>query len=641
MLWLLPLLPGVCGAALWAAAPRSRAWLGGLAVAALATTLLLAALAAPGGWSGRIDWAGPLVLTAALPPMAAAMAMLVPAIALPIALYAAAHEAASGLARLVGLLLVFVGGMQLLVVAADLLTLLIGWELVGACSWALIAHRWRDAEPPAAGRYAFVTTRLGDLGLFLAAMAAFAGTGSFAYAALPGLEGPALQLFAFGILLSAAAKSGQVPFSPWLFRAMAGPTSVSALLHAATMVAAGAYLLIRLHPVLAEAPGFSAAAVAVGLVTALAGGIAAVLQGHAKKLLAASTSAQYGLMFVAVGAGYPLVALLHLGVHAAFKALLFLAAGLAERRAGTFALTRLGLGRALPWTALASAGAALALAGVPPFAGAWTKEAVVSAAHHTHLWAAGAAMLAGGLSAAYAARFQILAFAPRPRPPGRGAPDAAERAAVALLLALVLFLSALWLPAVQGAAARLLGGEIPALRPGESTVSLLLVALGLAAGTALARRAPTYGTGGGPARAAEWLGLPRLIQQVLVQPFERLCAAAAQVDDAVLDALPRTAARVGPALARRLGLADERAVDAGVEATAAGARGFARLSDRLGEAVADGLPEASARLVALGGADARKLQTGLSHHYYALLSGGAFVLVAALLLLSRCSLSPS
>src|SRR5699024_3437171 len=143
----------------------------------------------------------------------------------------------------------------------------IGWELVGACSWALIGHHWRDITNPRAGLYAFVMTRFGDLGLFLAAMAAFAGTGSFAYTALAQLDVPLLHLLVFGLLLSAADKSGQIPFAPWLFGAMAGPPSVSALLHSATMVSAGAYLLARLQPVLDRVEWFAPTTMTIGLTT--------------------------------------------------------------------------------------------------------------------------------------------------------------------------------------------------------------------------------------------------------------------------------------------------------------------------------------------------------------------------------------
>ncbi|MGR3523129.1 MAG: proton-conducting transporter transmembrane domain-containing protein, partial [Paracoccus sp. (in: a-proteobacteria)] len=242
-LWLVPLLPMLAGIAIAAFGPQSRRALAAISGGVLAATLILAVLAVAGGWTGALDWGGGIALTARLVPLSALILVMVPAVALPVTVHAALHEAQRGLPRLVGLMLLFTGGMVLVVAAADLLTLLIGWELIGACSWALIGHDWRDRDNPASGLYAFVMTRFGDLGLFLAAMAAFGATGSFAYDALGGLQGPALLIVAYGVLLSAASKAGQVPFSPWLFRAMAGPSSVSALLHAATLVAAGAYIL--------------------------------------------------------------------------------------------------------------------------------------------------------------------------------------------------------------------------------------------------------------------------------------------------------------------------------------------------------------------------------------------------------------
>ncbi|WP_349370098.1 proton-conducting transporter membrane subunit [Salinarimonas sp.] len=656
----LALLPALAGLALILVRLESRTALAWSAGAALGATLALAIAAAAAGWSGRLAWSDALVLEAALTPGSALVAILVPAIALPVVVYAAFHEARAGLARLVGLLLVFVGGMELLVVAADFLTLLIGWEIVGALSWALIGHDWREAENPASGLYAFVATRLGDLGLILAAIALFAGTGSFAYADLAALDEATLTLIAFGILLSAAAKAGQVPFSPWLFRAMAGPTSVSALLHAATMVAAGAYILARLQPSLAAAPGFSQATLAIGLVTAFAGGIVAVLQNHAKRLLAASTSAQFGLMLVAVGAGYPGVALLHLAAHAAFKALLFLAAGTAGERVGSFALDRMGLGRALPGVAVAAAIGAAALAAIPPLGAAWTKEEIVAAAGHADPLLAGAVMLAGALSAAYGARFLLLAYGPAENPPGGPAPSRTEVAAAWALALASVALGVLWLPGAHEPLATALGADLPRGAAWEAALSLVLVAAGLLAGRALARTTPALGTRGAPAAAAAWLGLPALIDAALVRPFLALADAADRVDRAVLDAIPGGAARTGrrlrdglAALDRRrvdaaprgiaglgraaaaaLARADGRVVDAGIRATAALAQAFAGLSDRIGERLADGLPTGATRLALLGGRDARRLHTGLSHHYYALGVAGAAVLVLLLLVLA-------
>lgn len=631
MLWWLALVPLLTGAAMLVSGVRGRLWLGAVAVAALLLTLALSVLGTIQGWSGSLSWSDVLRLQAALTPLSATVAILVPTIALPVLTYAAAHEHRPGLTRLMALLLVFVGGMELLVIADDLLTLLIGWELVGACSWALISHEWRDAENPRSGLYAFVATRLGDLGLFVAAMATFAATGGFAYDGLQTVRGPILFVIAFGVLLSAAAKSGQVPFSPWLFRAMAGPTSVSALLHAATMVAAGAYLLVRLHPMLSQADWFAAATIAVGLATALAGGLVALLQNHAKKLLAASTSAHFGLMFVAVGAGYPGVAVLHLVAHAGFKALLFLAAGVTGERVGSYALDRMQLGRALPVMTALSAVGTLALAGIPPLDAGWTKEAVISAASHQEKLLAAACMVAGGLSAAYAMRFQFLAYGFAAEPVQGQRPAIAEYVAMGGLAAFSLVLSVLWLPSAHDAVGRLLGAEIPPSKTAELVASLLLGGLGLLVGLLLVRRYPALGAGTRSRPVANWLGLPSLISAGVVRPFEKTAAATAWVDDRILDAGPRGVAGLARAISRSIALHDRHVVDRGIEWTAALGTWLARIGERIGERLADGLPEGAATIVGMSGRDARRLQTGMSHHYYALLAVGAAAMAAILI----------
>ncbi len=629
MLWALPLLPALAGLAIWAAGDGGRGRLGLMACGAAAALLLLAVAAAWQGWQGGLRWGAGLELRLALTPLSAVVAVTVPAVTLAVLAFAAAHEAPRGLARLLGIMLGFAGAMLLTVSADDLLSLLIGWEIMGATSWALIGHHWRDGENPASGLYAFIATRLGDLGLFLALMATWAGAGSLEFAALARLEGPALAVAAFGVLVAAGAKAGQVPFAPWLFRAMAGPASVSALLHAATMVAAGAYLVARLHPYLAPVPGWGAAVMALGLVTALAGGAVAILQGHAKKVLAGSTSSQLGLMFVAVGAGYPGIAIAHLVAHAAFKAPLFLSAGIAGKAAGTYRLSAMGFGRCLPVAAGLTVLAALALAAVPPLGAAWSKEQIVAAATHRSLWWGLAVMLAGALSAAYAARFWWLAFgmgdaAPQERP------GWAETAALGALALAGLALGVLWWPPVQQA----LPARLPEATPLETAVSLALVAAGLWAGLTLARRraAPQRQT-----QAANWLGLPDLIDKLAVRPFLRLAAGAARLDDRALDAIPRGAARGARRIARggrrfRGAMqADRGLLDAAVWQVARAARALARLSGDRGERLSDALPEGAARMTGQGGTDARRVQTGLSHHYYAIFTAGAALAILMLI----------
>ncbi|MEP7054230.1 MAG: proton-conducting transporter membrane subunit, partial [Actinomycetota bacterium] len=223
MIWLVPLFPIGCGIAVWCAGGRwSRGALARAAVAAILATLSVAVWAVSSGAAGVFRWGAGLDLTLAADGLSRVMALLVPVIAAPIVGYAAYHEPPRGLPRLIGLLTVFVGAMELLVLAGDLLTLLIGWELVGALSWALIGFEWREVHTVQAAAQAFVPTRFGDLGLFVAAGAAFAAGGSMRFSALTSMSGGNRNALVAGILLAAIAKSGQLPFSPWLFSAMAG-----------------------------------------------------------------------------------------------------------------------------------------------------------------------------------------------------------------------------------------------------------------------------------------------------------------------------------------------------------------------------------------------------------------------------------
>jgi NADH-quinone oxidoreductase subunit L len=632
-LWLLPLVPMCAAATIAVWRPVGRAVLCAVAAATLLLTVVVACMAAAAGWTATLDWGPHLQLRAALLPSSAVMTATVGAIALAVSAYAAWHEPQRGLVRLVALLLFFAGAMELLVIADDFLTLLVGWELVGACSWALIGHEWRTIEAPRSALFAFLATRLGDLGLFLAAMAAYAGGGSFAFDGLARLDAPSRALVAAGVLLCATAKSGQVPFSSWLFRAMAGPTSVSALLHAATMVAAGAWLLLRLQPALASVAWFGPAAVVVGVLTALAGGVVALLQCHAKKLLAASTSAQFGLMFVAIGAGYPGIALLHVVAHACFKASLFMAAGIAGERSGGYALASMRLGRALPIVAILAGIAALALAGVPPLGAAWSKEQIVATAMRTSPWAGVAVLLAGGLSAAYAARFQQGAFGRRDEKDlpaqRREPPHRVESSALAALALATLALSLLWVPALHERALDSLHAVFTHPSGWEMAASLAAVAIGAYAGFTLARRMPTLGERGVPAAASDWLGLPWLIDRGITRPvhgFARLLARA----DTVIDTLPGAAAHAVGRTARLLEFLDQAGIDRGVQGIAATGTWLARIGDRFGEVLADGLARGPAWLSAAGGRDLRPLQSGMSHQYFAGMAAAAVLVLIVL-----------
>jgi NADH-quinone oxidoreductase subunit L len=651
VIWAVPLVPSVAGAVVWYAGRRaSRAALAAGAVAAILAALAIAIAVGASEASGAFGWGAGLELTLSATGLSRVMAVLVPAIAAPVVAYACFHEFDHGLSRLVGLMTTFVGAMELLVLAADLLTLLIGWELVGALSWALIGFEWREVDKVQSASQAFLATRFGDLGLFVAAGAAFAATGSMSFDAL-GRAGANLHVVAAGVLVAAVAKSAQLPFSPWLFSAMAGPTPVSALLHSATMVAAGAYALARLQPALAAADWFGPTVLGIGLATALAGGVVALLQDQGKRVLAASTSAQYGLMFVAVGAGYAGAAGAHLVTQAFFKALLFLAVGVAMQAAGTGDITRMRVGRALPAIAACALAGSLALAAAPPLGGAWTKGAIVAAAGEKGLVLAVGVAVAGALSAAYATRLYLLAF-------GRGGPSKllpptrVEIVAVAVLALGTLALSLLWLPGGAARVEAVTGGLIGEESLGLAAIGITLVAAGFLAGRALARRPLAV-----PAVLVDWLGIPAAARRLVVDPALVTARALAAFDERFVDAGVRASARLGDALsrllarrdnltvdaivewigragvrlARRSTLSDDRVVDGAVESIARAGIRVASRSTRADDSVLDGAVERVATGVAAAGRAARRSQTGMAHHYLLGIAAG----IAVLALLAR------
>lgn len=281
----------------------------------------------------------------------------------------------------------FVGAMLTLVLADSLVLLFAAWELVGVASYLLIGFRYDEPGAPAAAAKAFLMTRIGDVGLLLGWLLALAATGTTDIATLVRAAGSSelaaesVTLMGFLILAGAIGKSAQLPLTGWLPDAMIAPTPVSALLHSATMVAAGAFLIMRLYPLFQAAPAAPAALFWIGAATALVGGLVATAETDLKRVLAWSTSSQLGEMMIALGLGGPLAASFHLAAHAAFKSTLFLAAGAVQEQAGTRDLRQLGgLIRSLPLTGAVFVIAALALAGVPPLSGFWSEEAILAIA---------------------------------------------------------------------------------------------------------------------------------------------------------------------------------------------------------------------------------------------------------------------
>lgn len=615
MLWLIPLFPVIAAGLLypWWRNSESRPAMALSAAGVVAITLALVVLAEASGWTGTLTWSDQLRLEIGFTPTTHLAALVVPLVAGPIIFYAAAHEAPQRLGRLVALLVAFTGVMELIVLARDLLSLLIAWEVVGALSWALIGHYFKDHQRGRHASQAFMTTRTGDLGLYLAAFVAFQQTGSLAYADLAQMSPMAMSLFAAGVTLAALSKSAQVPFAPWLFAAMSGPAPVSALLHAATMVAAGVILLAQFQPILAGVVWLGPLLITAGLATALAGGLVAAASPHAKRLLAGSTSAHYGLMFVAIGAGYPAIALMHFAMHALMKAPLFITVGIAGQHAGSYELKKIAHTALPKGLRPATLIAVLALAGLVPLGPAWSKEAVLTSAGHVTPWLAVLVAIAGALSALYAARFQGCLFPqsvelkqgpePADAPHGR-----LQRAPVYFLVALVVLSSLIWLPGVRSGVSHWLATSFPSTKLWEFAMSLLLVLAGLYFGRRSAIRELKDQSQTGAIRAflTQWMLLPRAANVSIVKPVD--------------------------ALAVRLASLDDRAVDAGIRASARFTLWIADFGSRSIEWLFDELPEGLGHLAGKAGQRSRRLQSGMLHHYYSLLAIGVVAMVLILTL---------
>ncbi len=319
----------------------------------------------------------------------------------------------------------FVFSMLILVLGDNLLMTFLGWEGVGVCSYFLISFWFEDATNASAGKKAFVTNRVGDWGFMVAMFFIFFKVGSLKYSDIfsSTIEGSLISqttatIIVVMLFIGAAGKSAQFPLYLWLPDAMAGPTPVSALIHAATMVTSGVYLLTRMNPVLAIASDWSTNLIwIVGLVTALFAAAAAVAQNDIKKVLAYSTVSQLGFMFVAVGSGLYVAAIFHMVTHAFFKALLFLGAGSVihgmhheqdMRRYG-------GLAKAMPLTAATFILGWLAIAGVPPFSGFWSKDEVLLAAWNENRVAWVLLLIAAVLTAFYMSRLVFMTFFGEPK----------------------------------------------------------------------------------------------------------------------------------------------------------------------------------------------------------------------------------
>ncbi|MEV0170852.1 NADH-quinone oxidoreductase subunit L [Streptomyces sp. NPDC050803] len=446
---LVPLLPFLGAAAGLLLGRTAPGFVRPLAVLPTLTSLVLAVLVAVDqGGERAVNAATELTPTGSVPielalhidGFAALVAVLVGLVATCVQIYSTGYlrddPRYPSYAALVSL---FTSAMLLVVYSGDLMVLLVGWEIMGICSYFLVGHYWETPEARAASLKAFLVTKLGDVPFLIGLFALATDAGSFRITqilgtvASGGLDHP--TLVALLLLAGVAGKSAQFPLHTWLPDAMAGPTPVSALIHAATMVAAGVYFVARLLPVFEASQAAMVVLAVMAAVTMAGSALAALAQDDIKRVLAYSTIGQLGYMTGALAVGDRGAAVFHLLSHGAFKALLFLAAGVIIHAAGTNSLAAMSRMRNLRsrvpdayWTMTV---ALLALAAIPPFSGFFSKESVLGAAEHVSTGhtehapgAAGwivlvAALLTALLTAAYAMRLWLLAF----RGHGAEAPD--------------------------------------------------------------------------------------------------------------------------------------------------------------------------------------------------------------------------
>ncbi|GAA3234448.1 NADH-quinone oxidoreductase subunit L [Actinocorallia longicatena] len=422
--------------------------------------------------------------------LAALLGLLVGCVALAVQVYSVAYmrdePRYSSYAAFVSL---FTSAMLLVVFARDLLLLYVGWEIMGVCSYFLIGHHWEDRANTRAAIKAFLVTRVGDAGFLLGIIVLGVGAGGFdiptVLANAESLPHTTVVVAALLLLCGVAGKSAQFPLHTWLPDAMAGPTPISALIHAATMVAAGIYLVARLYPVFLAAPVSLAVLGVLAAISMVGAALAALAQDDLKRVLAYSTISQLAYMAAGLAVGAKTAAMFHLVTHGAFKALLFLSAGCVIHAVGSNLLAGMGgLRRAMPVTFVCMTIGYAALAGLPPFSGFFSKDAIVEGAQELAFngamdgapdlpgwvaWSVYLAMLATiFLTAAYAMRAWLLTFFGTPA-------EGAHEAPALMRWPLVLL-------AVPAAFVGFCGLGADELRPhaGTAAMSLLFVAAGAA-----------------------------------------------------------------------------------------------------------------------------------------------------------------
>jgi NADH-quinone oxidoreductase subunit L len=513
----------------------------------------------PTGWI-------PIIVATRADGLGVTVGLMVTAVAFAVQVYSTAYmrpEPRYGsYAALVSL---FTAAMLLVVFADDLVVLLVGWEVMGICSALLIGQHWELPEARAAAVKAFVVTRLGDVGMLAGILVLAHLTGSFQISALQESAAASTTLTVGLVLLlcGVVGKSAQVPLHVWLPDAMIGPAPVSALIHAATMVAAGVFLVARLSSVFLLSPVALAILAVVAATTMLLAAMAALAQDDYKRVLAWSTSSQLAYMLGALSVGGYTAGLFHLLSHAAFKALLFLGAGAIAHAVGTTMLSGMGgLRRSMPLTYLVSTLGLAALIGLPPLGGFFSKEAVLSAAEEAVLnggplpaWAAWLVLLSGFMTvlvtAAYGSRAWLLAFRGTTRstsetahdPPGPMRLSLIMLAVPTVLLAVLALMPSVVATMLDPGVGVVAEPEGPSIEPVTAVLSLILVGIGALAAFAqwqrLGGRDPAAALGTARPLLLDGFGFNWLYDTVIVRPATALSRLVVVGDQDVVHAYVR------------------------------------------------------------------------------------------------------
>ncbi|MGC9666574.1 NADH-quinone oxidoreductase subunit L [Planosporangium sp. 12N6] len=515
-----------------------------------------------------------------LDPAAALVAVAVTAVALAVQVYSTAYLADDDrYAPYAAQVSLFTAAMLLVVVAGDLVELLVGWEVMGICSYLLIGHDRRLPEAPRAAVKAFLVTRVGDIGFLLGIALLGVKLGTFriteVLAGAQRLSTAELTAITLLLLAGVAGKSAQFPLHTWLPDAMAGPTPISALIHAATMVAAGVYVVARLFGLFRAAPATLATLAVIAAITMLLGALAACASDDIKRVLAWSTVSQIGYMTAALAVGSPPAALFHLLTHAAFKALLFLAAGAVIHAVGTNVMAAMGgLRRRMPVTFAGMTIGLAALVGLPPLAGFWSKDEIIAVTWAGHAggpapaWAAWLVWLSGVLTVAvtgwYATRLWLRTFFGAPRGPAAEHPHEPPAAMSVPVLALAVPSALLGLAGLAPGFMHRLGFDGPVHLTAALFVPLLFAVAGVAGAWLLWRRDPAADPAGvlGPARPvlAAAFGVDAVQEALVVRPAVALARAVRRTDESVVDGVVEATGRGADDLGALLGRAHRAAL---------------------------------------------------------------------------------